>query len=272
MMQYINDLDYDSCLDMVSSFQWINDEECIRLAAGQLIDDPILESLNQFTQGIYRLQKRSAEDYTSLILKVLFNQPELICAKLAKEVVAEAAQVIDFIGVGPRLIGTPNLAAVAYALVIRRQTPSRWNRFCDAVDKVEWQAVPVKQSSGVSRSVGTPNPNNSADAIYRRPVDTPEAGDTEELEPTEGVGIQGMERQEQPEQPRQSGMATAFDNADFRKQADKLLDTDRNEDLEAERIVITGPDSVPTKCSRYHRVIQGKYSSARYAKKGRKGV
>jgi hypothetical protein len=254
---------------MVSSFQWIKDQECIRLAADQLIDDPVLESLNQFTQYIYCLHKRSAEDYTSLILKVLFNNPELTCAKLGKEVVAEAALVIDFVGVVPRLIGTPNLAAVAYALVIRRQMPTKWNHFCEAVDRIEWQAVQVQQSGGVSRSVGTPSTRNSADAIYRRPVDTLEAGDTEEHEV---IGGQVADPGEQQGQPQLSGLVTAFNNADFRKQAVELLDTDRNEDLEAERTVITGADSIPTKCSRYHRVIQEKYSSARYTKKGRRGV
>jgi len=67
-------------------------------------------------------------------------------------------------------------------------------------------------------------------------------------------------------QARNSGLAGAFDNAAFKERADDLLNHHAEEDLAADRTVISVPESLPTGCSPYHSLIQEKYSAIRYNK------
>lgn len=213
-----------------------------------------MESVERFTKLIYRQHERNAEDFNLMIPKTLFEADGLISEKQSSIVVEKAHRVVEFIGVGPSLIGIVNLCSVAYGLVIRSRMPDMWNQFCYEVDRPEWIADTEVQKSRVSRSAKTPVATSCEDAAQQR---------------TDVVRVDCSEEHvEDRVKLRHTGMAAALNDHEFNKKIDELLDGS-NEDRNTEQTVITGNDCHPRRVSRFDPVIQEKYNAARYRRKTR---
>jgi hypothetical protein len=271
-MTYINDqLEYDQILDMISSFQWLPDIACIRLAVDKDSEDQVSKSLNKFAYEMERQKhtKNLSGDHTKLILETLSHHSGLINARNSKEILAEAEQIVKTIGVGPSLIGVSNLYTTAYALTVRSVTPSRWNHFCDNVEKFKWQAAFVRNDTGTAISVGM-QPKATMSSVRT------DSHDSDHDIPTHHNATADLRTQHAeigyqfPHNPK-GGLASAFDNPEFKKKVDKLLSNEKEENIEAQHSVISGPESVPTRCSPFHQLLQEKYASTSSNKSGKKG-
>lgn len=266
-MTTLNGLSYETVLDMVSSFQWLPESLRLRISTEIDTDNPVMESLFKFTAEICKLNENNTEDFTSLIPKAVYEADSLISGKYSRMVVTTAQQVVEFIGVGPYLIGVVNLYSVAYALAIRKYLPDLWNSFCYKVDKPDWITDTKKQNSSVSRSAVSPNAIPSNNLAQLTPED-----DADTLDNAMDA-IDPEDRSNDPQvRARHAGLATAFDDKEFNRHAEKLLKGQHDEDTEAQRTVITGSESTPTRCSKHHQVIQEKYNAARYRRTGKKGM
>lgn len=185
----------------------------------------------------------------------------LLSTQQSRAVISEAERVIDFIGVGVGLIGVSNLCSVAFGLAIRNASPKLWNEFCFDVDKPDWITDILKQTSRFSRSLGSPDHGKPIGLSPLRRDDAQETSD-DQL-----PSVEDEEYLEDHIRQRHAGLATAFDDKEFNEKAEKLLNGSHNEDVEAARTVITGDDSVPTRCSRFNTMIQERYLGARYRRK-----
>lgn len=246
-------ISYEVLLDMISSFQWVPGNSCLRLAVGQSVDHAVLKILNQLAGEIAGATADRSVGNTRIILEVFSRRPDLLYAGTCLEVIAEANRIVDYIGADSDLLGFGNLYVAAFALTIRTRVPRRWNDFCRHIDKPSWQVETQTDTAGEASLLGT------------RPVAAMGTGDVlgEERDDLRENGLQPTPLEEGPAPVRRGGLVGAFDDAAFNERADKLLNRHHEEDHAASHTVITGPESMPTKCSPFHTVIQEKQSAVR---------
>lgn len=207
----MNGLTYENILEMISCFQWIPDDACLRLTFDGDTRDSVMDSITIITSEISKVHEKSSENYSSVIPKTMFNSQGILLSKQSSEVITMAQQVIEFIEVDAELIGIVNLCSVAYALVLRELAADRWNRFCYDVDKPDWITDTKKQHSKFSRSVGPSVATSSSNVAQHIPDnghDDPD-GNTDELSPEV--------------RQRHSGLAAAFDDRGFNQHVDEML-------------------------------------------------
>lgn len=263
---------YDVLLDMISSFQWVPGNSCLRLAVGQSVDHAVLRTLNQLAGEIaYATASRSVGN-TQIIMEVFSRRPDLLYAGTCGEVIAGANQIVEFVGVGPDLIGVGNLYCTAFALTIRKKVPRRWNDFCEHIDKPSWQMeTQADTASDASFLGGPPVATMGADDVLGEGLDEIREDGLQPTPPEDGMAANTSDdKGEGPAPVRRGGLAAAFDDVVFNERADRLLNRHQEEDHAASHTVISVPESMPTKCSPFHSVIQEKQSAVRTGHKGGK--
>jgi hypothetical protein len=273
-MKNYNLPNYEVMLDMISAFQWNLDQSCIRLAVDHSLEHPVLKAVNKLAGEIFRATTGRHVGNAQVIQEVLSRRPDLLYTGNSDEVCLMADQIVELVGVGCELIGVGNLCVAAFALTMRPRVPRRWNDFCHHVDKPLWQVDIQRNSDGVSSSLGTPPAAPSpAGTGYTMEGDAEELSEEDFRPNTTGECVatkDGVERVYEPIPIRRGGLAGAFDDAAFNKKADRLLNRHQEEDIAAHHSVISEPESVPTKCSTFHNVIQEKFSAVRSCLKGGK--
>ena len=273
-MKIENQMDYEVLLDMITAFQWMPDQGCIRLAADHDLAHPVLKALNKLAGEIAHATAGRHVGNAQVIQGVLSRRPDLLYAGGSVEVCMEADQIVEMVGVGPDLIGFGNLYVTAFALTIRAKVPRRWNDFCHHVDKPDWRVAIQGNSDGVSSSLGTPPAAPSAAVtgygLEEEIDELPEEDFPLNVSGECATTKVGVEKVDEPSQPKRSGLSAAFDNPDFNEKVDTLLNHYRKEDTAAQHSVISEPASLPTGCSPYHDLIQGKSSAVRSGIKGGK--
>ena len=273
-MDNIYMISYEIILDMISSFQWVPESGSLRLVVGQSVDHAVLKSLNQLAREIACATAGRNTENAQIILEVFSRRPDLLYAGTCGEVIAGANRIVEFVGVGPDLIGVGNLYLTAFALTIRAKVPRRWNDFCHHVDKPDWRVAIQGNSDGVSSSLGTQSAAPSAAVtgydLAEEIDELPEEDFPPNVSGECAATKASVEKVDEPSQPKRSGLSAAFDNADFNEKADTLLNHYREEDTKARHSVISEPASLPTGCSPYHDLIQGKSSAVRSGIKGGK--
>lgn len=265
-----NQIKYEVLLDMISCFQWMPDQCCLRLAVDHSLEHPVLRALNKLAGEIAHATTGRHLGNAQAIQEVLSRRPDLLYAGSSDEVISEVDQIVEMVGVGPDLIGFGNLYTMAFALTMRPKGPLRWNDFCHHVDRPSWQVAIQTNNAGPSSTLGTPPAAPSAAVTgYALEEDT-EALPEEDFQPdTSGEYVATkvcVKDADESRQPKRGGLSGAFDNAEFKEKADKLLNRHREEDIAALHSVISEPASLPTGCSQHHELIREKYSTVRHSK------
>ncbi len=233
--------DYERLVEMISAFQWLPEQQCIRLAGDREAGEPIQECINSFAAEMERLshQRRLSANYIHLFLVLLTQQYEAVQKIDGDSVVSEVNRIIEMIGVNLELIGTGNAYTTAFGLLIRSRTPVLWNRYCDFIEKREWRApltqhsgtVPVEAVTGNIRTGGVNGEPTANNDTIKVPVHSQTV--VNYIEP-----------------PIVTGMAAqAFANEAFAAAADKILYGTEPEECDEEppQVVFTQPESDTSK-------------------------
>jgi hypothetical protein len=262
--------DYDVVLEMISEFQWLHDQQSIRLFSDNPAHTLLGDSLHSLAEEINQLHPASSMMNMQIAIGTFLLQQKLFYACGLREIVDEAARLVEFVGTTPEVIGLTNLHLAAYALRVRTTSPSAWNSFCNDVGKVDWMTSeqPSSSTSSAPLSVG----GVAGDGYEKVLLGGSGYADGgahgwSKLDATL-VGQQEV-TPSAPESPHR-GLARAFDDEAFNEKAERLLNPYQEEDIAAGREVISGPESVPTRCSAFHKVIQEKISALRTGYKGGK--
>ena len=207
--------DYERLVEMISAFQWLPEQQCIRLARDREAGEPIQECINSFAaeMGRLSLQRRLSANYIHLFLVLLSQQYEAVQKIDGDSVVSEVNRIVEMIGVNLELIGTGNAYTTAFGLLLRSRVPLQWNRFCDFIEKREWRAPLTQHSGTVSTEAVTGN-------IHAGGVNGEPSANTEAIKVP--VHSQTMVNHNEPQIV--TGMAAqAFANEAFAAAADKIL-------------------------------------------------
>lgn len=214
--------DYERLVEMISAFQWLPEQQCVRLAQDREAGEPIQECINSFAAEMEKLslQKRLSSNYIHLFLVLLSQQYEAVQKIDGDSVVSEVNRIVEMIGVNLELIGTGNAYTTAFGLLLRSRVPLQWNKFCDFIEKREWRALLTHHSSTVSTEAATNN-------IRAGGGDGEPSANTE----TTTVSVHSRPMGNHNELPPVTGMAAqAFANEAFAAAADKILnDTEPGE-------------------------------------------
>jgi hypothetical protein len=261
---------YDVALEMISAFQWLPEEQAIRLFIDKPVNTLVGDSLHSLAEEINQLHPASSLMNMQVAIGTFLRQQTLVYACGLREIVDEAARLVEFVGTTPEVIGLTNLHLAAYVLRVRTTSPSAWNSFCRDIDKMDWMTSeePSSSSSSAPLSVG----GVAADGYEKVMLGGSGCADDgadgwSKLDATQ-VGQQDA-MPSVPESPRR-GLARAFDNEAFNEKAERLLNPHQEEDIAAGREVISGPEPMPTRCSAFHKVIQEKITTLRTGYKGGK--
>jgi hypothetical protein len=261
---------YDVALEMISAFQWLPEEQALRLFSDKPVHTLVGDSLHSLAEEINLLHPASSMMNIQIAIGTFLRQQKLVCACGLHEIVDESARVVEFVGTTPEVIGLTNLHLAAYALRVRTISPSAWNSFCCDIDKMDWMTSeqPSSSTSSAPLSVG----GVAGDGYEKVLLGGSGCADGgahgwSKLDATQ-VGQQEVPPSA-PESPRR-GLARAFDDEAFNEKAERLLNPHQEEDIAAGREVISGPESMPTRCSAFHKVIQEKIATLRTGYKGGK--
>ena len=238
---------YDALLEMISAFQWLPEEQALRLFSDKPVHTLVGDSLHSLAEEINQLHPASSLMNMQIAIGTFLRQRKLVCACCLREIVEEAARVGEFVGTTPEVVGLTNLHLTAYALRVRTSSASAWNSFCRDIDKVEWMASeePSSSSSSAPLSVG----GVAGDGYEKVLLGGSGCADGgahgwSKLDATQ-VGQQEA-TPSAPESPRR-GLARAFDDEAFNEKVDKMLNPHQEEDIVAGREVVSGPEPVPTR-------------------------
>ena len=257
---------YEVMLDMVSGFQWLPDVGDLRIFAGQPTQNPVADSLHRVAEELNRLPPTSTIMDMRVTMGKILLQQNLVRTCGLREIVDATACIEEFIGTTPDLIGHANLHLTAYALRVRVAASEEWNSFCVDVDRLEWRVSGESSgSSSMSISVGGGVAEDAEAKVGRE--DGQDNASPER--PESGAGKTGDTTRPAQDRPRR-GLARVFDDEDFNEKAGKLLDRYREEDVAAAHTVVSTPESTPTRCSVFHKVVQDKLAALRSGHKGGK--
>ncbi len=233
--------DYERLVEMISAFQWLPEQQCVRLARDRDAGEPIQECINSFAAEMGRLsiQRRLSSNYIHLFIVLLSQQYEVVQKIDGDSVVSEVNRIVEMIGVDLLLIGTGNAYTTAFGLLIRSRTPLQWNRYCDFIEKREWRAPLTQHSSTVSTEAATGNIHAGGGN-----------GEPNANDETIKVPVHSQTVFNHNEPPVVTGMAAqAFANEAFAAAADKILYGTELEDQgeEPPQVVFNLPESDTSK-------------------------